>query len=252
MSAIQKLMNFVAALAAVLCLGFCIASTRQYLDITRQERAGLRLQQELNSADALTDPAAAVAAYLKIRPSFPELELRVLQRQWHIALATLKTIQLCRYNAALERDVPAGNARLKEQLDAMLEQCSASLAGGAKVRSEVLWQLHNISGSARLLKAFVMLEDEKNADKVQGVLRDALADFKSAIETVDGSAAPGFDKNIPRWNFELLNSQQYVKKIEAARTDIDKNQALKENLETLIPEMGGYAPGEPVETKIKK
>jgi hypothetical protein len=31
-----------------------------------------------------------------------------------------------------------------------------------------------------------------------------------------------------------------------------KNQVLKENLETLIPEIGGYAPGEPIETRVKK
>jgi hypothetical protein len=84
------------------------------------------------------------------------------------------------------------------------------------------------------------------------MIRDALADYKAAIDAVDSTGAPVEHKNIPRWNFELLNSEQYVKKIEAVKTDLEKNQALKENLETLIPEMGGYAPGEPVETKIKK
>jgi hypothetical protein len=33
---------------------------------------------------------------------------------------------------------------------------------------------------------------------------------------------------------------------------MEKTQLLKENLETLMPEMGGYAPGEPIETKVKK
>ena len=167
-------------------------------------------------------------------------------------MALLKSIQMCRYNAALEQEVPVSNARLKEHLDTMLDQCSSLLANAGSVRPEIVWQLYNIAGSARLLKAFVMLDEEKNADKVQGMIRDALSDYKAAIDAVDSTGAPVEYKNIPRWNFELLNSEQYVKKIEAVKTDLEKNQALKENLETLIPEMGGYAPGEPVETKIKK
>jgi len=241
-----------AALAAAMCFSFCIRSVLLYRGFSEQERAGLRLQQELKTADAVVDAAEAAAAYQRIGSSIPEVQLRILQRQWQLALALLKSVQMCRYNAALEQEVPVYNARLKEHLDVMLDRCSTTLTGGGAVRSEVLWQIHNVAGSARLLKAFVMLEDEKNVDKVQGMLRDALSDFKAAIETVDSTGAPVGDKNIPRWNFELLNSEQYVKKIEAARTDLEKTQALKENLETLIPEMGGYAPGEPVETKIKK
>jgi hypothetical protein len=252
MSAIRKVVLYGAVLAAALCFSFCIRSIIVYRSFSGQERAMLRLQQELKSADAITADAAAVAAYLKTGSALPEVTLRILQRQWQLALALLKSVQMCRYNAALEQEVPVYNARLKEHLDGMLDRCSIALAGGGAVRQEVLWQIHNVAGSARLLKAFVMLEDEKNADKVQGIIRDALSDFKAAIEAVDSLAAPSVDKNTPRWNFELLNSEQYVKKIEAARTDLEKNQALKENLETLIPEMGGYAPGEPVETKIKK
>jgi len=252
MSATRKLMLYGAVVAAALSLAFCIRSILHYRSFSAQERASLSLQQELRAADAITDDAAAAARYQQIVAPLPEVRLRILQRQWRMALALLKSVQMCRYNAALEQEVPVYNARLKEHLDTMLDQCSSMLANAGSVRPEIVWQLYNISGSARLLKAFVMLEEEKNADKVQGMIRDALADYKAAIDAVDSTGAPVEHKNIPRWNFELLNSEQYVKKIEAVKTDLEKNQALKENLETLIPEMGGYAPGEPVETKIKK
>jgi hypothetical protein len=252
MSATRKLMLYGAVVAAALSLAFCIRSILHYRSFSAQERASLSLQQELRAADAITDDAAAAARYQQIVAPLPEVRLRILQRQWRMALALLKSVQMCRYNAALEQEVPVFNARLKEHLDTMLDQCSSMLANAGSVRPEIVWQLYNISGSARLLKAFVMLEEEKNADKVQGMIRDALADYKAAIDAVDSTGAPVEHKNIPRWNFELLNSEQYVKKIEAVKTDLEKNQALKENLETLIPEMGGYAPGEPVETKIKK
>jgi hypothetical protein len=252
MSATRKLMLYGAVVAAALSLAFCIRSILHYRSFSAQERASLSLQQELRAADAITDDAAAAARYQQIVAPLPEVRLRILQRQWRMALALLKSVQMCRYNAALEQEVPVFNARLKEHLDTMLDQCSSMLANAGSVRPEIVWQLYNIAGSARLLKAFVMLEEEKNADKVQGMIRDALADYKAAIDAVDSTGAPVEHKNIPRWNFELLNSEQYVKKIEAVKTDLEKNQALKENLETLIPEMGGYAPGEPVETKIKK
>ena len=96
---------------------------------------------------------------------------------------------MCRYNAALEQDVPVYNARLKEHLDAMLDRCSSTLAGGGELRPEVMWQLYNVAASARLLKAFVMLDEEKNADKVQGMIRDALSDYKAAIDAVDKTGA---------------------------------------------------------------
>ena len=252
MSARRKLMLYGAVVAAALSLAFCIRSILHYRSFSAQERASLSLQQELRAADAITDDAAAAARYQQIAAPLPEVRLRILQRQWRMALALLKSVQMCRYNASLEQEVPVFNARLKEHLDTMLDQCSSMLANAGSVRPEIVWQLYNISGSARLLKAFVMLEEEKNADKVQGMIRDALADYKAAIDAVDSTGAPVEHKNIPRWNFELLNSEQYIKKIEAVKTDLEKNQALKENLETLIPEMGGYAPGEPVETKIKK
>jgi hypothetical protein len=252
MSATRKLLLYGAAVAAALSLAFCISSILHYRSFSAQERASLSLQQELEAADAVADDAAAEAAYKKLRSPLPEVQLRILQRQWRMALALLKSVQMCRYNASLEQEVSAYNARLKEHLDTMLDQCSSMLANAGTVRPEVVWQLYNVSGSAKLLKAFVILENEKNAGKVQGVIRDALSDYKSAINAVDKTGAATVEKNIPRWNFELLNSEQYIKKIEAIRTDPEINQALKENLETLIPELGGYAPGEPIETKIKK
>lgn len=252
MSATRKIIMYGTALAAALSLVFCIISIFRYQNLSEREQLSRTLQQELEAADAVADDAAAAAAYQKLRSPLPEVQLRILQRQWRMALALLKSVQMCRYNASLEQEVPVFNARLKEHLDTMLDQCSSMLANAGSVRPEIVWQLYNISGSARLLKAFVMLEEEKNADKVQGMIRDALADYKAAIDAVDSTGAPVEHKNIPRWNFELLNSEQYIKKIEAVKTDLEKNQALKENLETLIPEMGGYAPGEPVETKIKK
>jgi hypothetical protein len=239
----------------LLSVGFLLCSVysfRQYRSSAAQEQQYRVLQHELQTADAIADDPAAIIAYKKLTPSLPEIQLRILQRQWRSALSLVQSLQRIRYHGELQNETVASSARLKSHLTEMLDQCSTMLVDAASLRADILWQVYNASGAAKLMNAFLMLDDQQSADKVQGVIRDALTDFKAAIEAADRAGISPLQRNIPRWNFELLNGEQYIKKIEAARTDMEKNQALKENLETLIPEMGGYAPGEPIETKIKK
>ena len=229
-----------------------IYSAREYRAVTAREARDRLLKQELQKADAIADDNAAVAAYKKLSPALPEIQLRIVQRQWRIALQLLQYMQRARDNTELQNETGAYGARLKTLLDEMIERCGSTLADAASLRPDIVWQLYNTAGSAKVLSAFVMLETEQNVDKVQGVMRDALTDYKAAIEAVDKAGVPPSQKNIPRWNFEVLNGEENVQKFEVSMTDMEKNQALKENLETLIPEIGGYGPGEPIETIIKK
>jgi len=229
-----------------------IYSVREYRAVKARETRDGILQQELQKADAIADDNAAVAAYKKLSPALPEIQLRIVQRQWRIALELLQYMQRARDNTELQNETGVNGARLKTLLDEMIEHCSSTLADAASLRPDIVWRLYNAAGSAKVLSALVMLESDQNVEKVQGVMRDALTDFKAAIEAVDKAGVPTSQKNIPRWNFEVLNGEENVKKFEVSATDTEKNQALKENLETLIPEIGGYGPGEPVETIIKK
>lgn len=229
-----------------------IYSVRQYLAVTTHEARDRLLQQKLQKTDAVADDGAAAADYKKFSAPLPEIQLRIVQRQWRIALELLHYLQRARYSIELQNETGAYSARLKTLLDEMIERCSSTLADAASLRPEIVWQLYNTAGAAKVLSALAMLENEQNVDKVRGVMRDALADFKAAIEAVDKAGVPPFQKNIPRWNFEVLNGEENVQKFEVAMTDMEKNRLLKENLETLIPEIGGYAPGEPIETRVKK
>lgn len=239
-------------LLAVAFMLLGVSSYREYrIGIVREGQNRL-LRQQLQAADAILDDGAAVAAYEKLRPALPEIQLRILQRQWRSALELMNSLQRARLNTELQDKTGEYGTRLTTLLDEMLDRCGGMLTDSAALPSEILWQVYNIAGSAKVLNALLLLENEQTADKVQGVMRDALTDYKAAVDAVDKANVPPLRKNIPRWNLELLNGEQYVKKIEVAMTDMEKNQALKENLETLLPEMGGYAPGEPIETKIEK
>lgn len=243
------------ALIILLAVSFIllgIYSVSQYRAVKSLEARNRQLQEELQKADAITDDRTAVTAYNKLQPALPEIQLRILQRQWRSALEFLQYLQRARYNTELQNETGVYSEHLKSLLDEMLDRSSSMLADSASLRPDIMWQAYNASGSAKLLSAFLLLERDQNVDKVQGVMRDALTDFKSAIDAVDKADVPPLQRNIPRWNFEMLNGEQFIKKIEVAKTDREKNQVLKENLETLLPEMGGYAPGEPIETRIKK
>jgi hypothetical protein len=238
-------------LLAVCFLLLAMYSLFQYRTAAALEARNRQLQQELQKADAIADDSAAVSSYKKL-PARPEIQLRILQRQWRIALEVLQYLQRARYNTELQNETGIYSERLKSLLDEMLDRSSSMLADSERLQPDIIWQTYNASGAAKLLSAFLLLEREQNVDKVQGVMRDALTDFKSAIEAVDKADVSPLQRNTPRWNFEMLNGEQFIKKIEVAKTDMEKNQVLKENLETLLPEMGGYAPGEPIETRIKK
>jgi hypothetical protein len=227
-------------------------SIREYGAATAREERDRMLQQELRKADAIADDNVAAAAYKKLYPALPEIQLRIVQRQWLTALQLMQYMQRARSNSELEDKTGVYGVRLTTLLDEMIGRCGSTLTDAAGLRPEIVWQLYNTAASAKVMSALVMLETEQNVDKVQSVMRDALTDYRAAIEAVDKAGVPPSQKNIPRWNFEVLNGEENVKKFEVSMTDVEKNQALKENLETLIPEIGGYGPGEPIETIIKK
>lgn len=241
-----------AALLSIVLLLVGSYGLREYNAARDLERRVELLRQELGKADAAADNHAAVAIYSRLSPATPELQLRIVQRQWHIALELLQYMQRARSNVELQNRTDAYSAKLKTVLDEMIDRCGATLSDSAKLSPAVAWQLHNAAGSAEVLSALVMLETGQNVDKVQSVMREAISQYKAAIEAVDMAAVPPATRNIPRWNLEVLSGKENVQKFDVAVADVEKSRELKEDLEALIPEVGGYGPGEPVETIIKK
>ena len=140
------------------------------------------LKEAIAEADGIEENQAALRAYQAIVPSIPEVELRILQRQWLEALEILHQVQLARYNRVLEGEVPALYTKLVDHLNSMKERCGILLTEEVSLRSEVAWRVYNIEGAARLLAAFTVLERERNWKKVMSAMGTAILAFKSAIE----------------------------------------------------------------------
>jgi hypothetical protein len=238
-------------LGAVLFLTVGIDRLLECRKDSQQAAQNTLLQQAIAEADAIEDNRAAVEAYARISPTIPEVQLRILQRQWLVALELLHQVQLAKYNRLLEDEVPELYAELEDHLDSMKERCGIVLTDSGPVRKEVAWRVYNLEGAARLLGAFAVLETERNWKKVESALAAAISGFKSAIEAVDESQASSLEKSIPRWNLELLHADIYVKRLKVVQPDTERLD-LRDNLEAVIPEKGGYAPGEPLERRILK
>jgi hypothetical protein len=249
----KKLLEFHLPILGIL-LAACIGATClwRFNDCRTQERRLQELARDVAFADDIKDNRKAVRVYESLSPSLPEIQLRILQRQWEMALDLIGQIQRSKFNATLEKDVPGLYDQLLAHLEKMRDRCGALISESGEVPDEVLWQAYNAGAAARLLTAYATLETERNWPKVQGIILESLADLKMAIGTVDKLPGATPDKNIPRWNLELLYDQQYVEKFSLFSPENQDRMDLKDNLEMLIPERGGYAPGEPMDRSIRK
>jgi hypothetical protein len=240
-----------AILGSLVFLALGIERLLEYGKAGDQATRNERLLEAVAEADEIEEHEAALEAYRRISPSIPEIELRILQEEWREALELLHQVQLARYNRALEEEVPALYVKLGDHLDSMKERCGTLLTQSKAVRKEVAWRVYNVEGAARLLAAFSILETERNWKKVRAAVVSAVSALKSAIETVDAAPVSNLEKNIPRWNLELLHADIYVKKLRILQPDKERLE-LRDNLEAVIPEKGGYAPGNPLERRIRK
>ena len=211
-----------------------------------------RLAPEVRRAENIESHDEAAAFYRNLNIDLPEADLQIVRRQWEAALGILHQIQLARFNRILKDEEPAIFVRLNGRLDDMADMCGEILAEAGKFSPEILWRAFNFRGAVRLISAYAIIETENNPKKAAGHIREAIFDFRNAIENADKLSPDPVKRSIPRWNLELLHAEEFVKKISLSRVDSLRRLDLRENLEALIPEKGGYAPGDPVEIKVEK
>ena len=247
--------TFLRYLPLGLAVGFTVLGVYQFLNLKAYralESEARELQREVQVGDRLVDHVEAVTHYQGITPKIPEVQLNILQRQWLIALDYLYQIQATRTNTVLQKEFPLLVEQLHAYLDDMHDRCSEVLNRPEPLPPKLAWRLFNLRGCLNLLKAFIVLETEENWKKITGMMREAISDLKTAIEQVDAVHPVTLEANIARWNLELLHSEQFVKLIVRTQADAERRLDLRDNLEAIIPEKGGYAPGEPLQRKVRK
>jgi hypothetical protein len=248
----KRLDVILSAVCAGLVLIYGISCVFDYRHYRRLEREAQALQRGIARAEQNLDDREAVKLYKSLVPTTPEVNLRILQRQWSTCLDLLHQISLVRHNPSLEGDMSRLFSTLNGQLADMQERCTLILGESESLPETIAWRTYNLRGAVRLLKCFVILETERTWEKAAGTMKEAIADLKSSINAVDQIKAATYEKNIPRWNLELLCAEEQVKRLQLAKVEELERLDLQDNLEAIIPEKGGYAPGEPLETRVLK
>ena len=248
-NAMQRSLLWVVA-AAFILLG--INRLFHYNNNRSLELEAARLSRGIETGDRLADHHDAVRYYKDLKPAIPEVHLRILQRQWLIALEILDDIRIAQSNTSLAKEVPLLYDRLSKHLRDMEERCDLVLDDTDALRAQIGWRIFNVRAVVKTVASLVVLETEENLNKVQRTLKEAIADLKSAIDAVDGIASANLEKNICRWNLEILGQQQGVKKGKSPETEVDHHLGLQENLEAIIPEKAGYTSGKVLGREMRK
>ncbi len=243
---------YIPIIGMILAAGMGVWHGWRFLDARAHARTLHLFRHDVSVADGIQDPVKAIRAYKALAFELPEIQIRILQRQWQVAMDMVGRIQRSKFRTELAPEAPEQFAKLLKHLDDMRDRCGILLTETPSASPELLWQAHNILAAVRLLCAFATLETESNWPKAQGMIREGMTELKTAIETVDQLPRAGLFQNIPRWNMELLYAQQYVEKYSMFNPENQTRMDLNENLEMLIPERGGYAPGEPADRSVKK
>ncbi len=212
----------------------------------------IRLSRAIEAGDRLVGHGEAVRHYRDLKPQIPEVQLRILQRQWLIALEMLDEIRTARSNPFLAQEVPRFYDRLTTHLADMEERCDLLLAQSPSLTERVTWRVFNVRAAVKIVASLVVLETENNWKKVRGRLQGARSDLTSAMDMVDRTAASSMERNICRWNLEILAQQEVKRARKSAEGGAEHRLELRENLEAIIPEKGGFAAGKGMLGTMKK
>ena len=232
---------------------FIAAGIQQFIRFMEMRQTGAleeSLRQSIRQGDRIADPTKAVPYFERLSPMRPEITLRIIQREWEIASTMHKRSETRRSSENSTTSAPDAE-NLARLLDQMETRCNGLIEKGDAIPENIRWQAYNLRGAVRLAAACTALESGDNQKKIITILKAALVDFKRAVSSVDRAVIDGWERNIPRWNLELLFSLTPIRKLEWSTADAHRID-LKKNLEALIPERAGYSAGEPPDRRVEK
>jgi hypothetical protein len=245
--------------AALAGLGLLIAGALSYRHNTLQQRRIAEINHHLTQLSSAVghDEAArnlrelADLAERHGRP-LPQAGYPALWHRWKAAMEQFERVSDILHNRYLadsaERILPAFHDRLLKLRDA----CTSELEQRRDVPPALQWKLHNLRGSVAVLLAYSVLNHEQDGRKAAKLLSDALEDYKTAISGVDDCSTSSLERSLPRWNMELIVGLGEYRRIGLSEIHQENMAQVQEQLEAFIPDVAGYAPGVPLETRVEK
>lgn len=218
-----------------------------------------RLNTRLASVSGIKEHAAAAAELEKITAdaeksglSLPQAEYALLARTWRARVDDFKQITAALNNRYLAVSQQQDLKTFHEQLLALRDSCTAALENPEALFAPMQWKLHNLKGNVSVMLAYSVLAFEQDGRKAAKFLSDAVDDYKTAIDLVDGLRSTSLQRAIPRWNLELIVGLGEYRRIGLSEIPQENMSEVQEQLEAFIPDVAGFAPGVPLDTRVEK
>jgi hypothetical protein len=181
-----------------------------------------------------------------------EITYADLYRRWQQAVVRFDQVSAALGNRYLEPQARELLKNLHEDLLALRDAGERALAADQDLSAGLSWKIHNLKGSVSVLLAYSVLYHEQDGRKAAKFLSDALEDYKIAIRLVDQVSRSSFERALPRWNLELITGIGEFRRIGMAEIPQASAAEIRQQLQAFIPEVPGFSPGVPLETRVEK
>jgi hypothetical protein len=225
---------------------------RQY-DARQQLNARLaRMPQAGDHRANIAELEHVIAEAKELDIHLPEAAYSRLWHKWQLAVQDFKQIIAVLNNRYLAAEQRQQLHTFHERLLALRDDCAAGLETTDSQSMSLRWKLHNLKGNVSVMLAYSVLSFEQDGRKAAKFLSDAVDDYKTSIELVDQACSSSLERSLPRWNMELIVGLGEYRKIGLSEVRQENMSEVQEQLEAFIPEVAGFAPGVPLETRVEK
>ncbi|MCD6526823.1 MAG: hypothetical protein J7K75_07540 [Desulfuromonas sp.] len=228
-------------------------TSQRYQDEQQFYQQLSRLQQQGQGAELPALEALQQQAQL-LQLAVPTLDYQVLYRHWLAGLSHFETLAAGAENRYVSSDLDQLRNDVHQSLLQLRGECDKQLRRNAeddRQTNEQRWAVYNLRGAVSVMMAYSLLEFAQDSDKSRTFLGDAVEDFKQAIRAVDQGAVLPVQRMVPRWNLELIvGSGESL--VVGRSLGGDSVEALRGQLQAVVPNVGGYASGVPLETRVRK
>lgn len=221
------------------------AQVNQFADQLQQATAQ---EAELSLAALQQLHQQAVA----LNVSVPQLDYLLLYRQWRQELSRFDLLAASAENRYLAADLSGLRQQVQQSFLDLRSACDQQLRRNEGASDPQRWAVHNLRGAVSVMMAYTLLEFSHDAERSRTFLGDAVEDFKQAIQTVDQADVAAAQQMVPRWNLELIVGGGETLAVGQGMAGSGDLEQVRGQLQAVVPNVGGYAPGVPLETRVRK
>ena len=201
---------------------------------------------------AIAELEEIIAAGKDLDLNLPEARYARLWYQWQTAVDDFKQTTAALNNRYLATGQRQELKNFHTRLLALRDSCAITPRAGKQLPAPLGWKLHNLKGNVSVMLAYSVLAFEQEGRKAAKFLSDAVDDYKTSIDIVDGICSTPMERALPRWNMELIVGLGEYRRIGLSEVRQENMTKVQEQLEAFIPDVAGFAPGVPLETRVEK